>query len=919
MEKVQNNKNKITPQLNEAINYSEDLLSDFIKLFETTSDFSFIYSVAEKEFKFVSKKAIEFAGYTRSDFYNDHDLVDNVFHLEGENEKLISCINFINGENILEKECSIITKSSEIKKAICKIVVLDTQKNSSQLIACLFNLKKSEPIFLLNNYKLFFDESHDAIFILNKDNIILANKKATELFGFEKQENLCGLHPYDLSPEKQPDGNLSKEKALKLINAAYEKSIKNFTWEHIGKFEMIVNTEISLSLLNDGSKKYLKAIIKDCTKEVKLFQKLNSRNSYIKTVLKSLPIAIYVVNTKDIYKTEWVSDRIAEITGFKKEQFSNSELWFSRINIEHQKNIIQAFELLNTLTNITTEYQFKLADGTFKWFKDSLISKRNKNGELIEIIGIVRDITERKQLEEEYQKNQTFLKAIIDNIPAGAYLKDAVDFKYISLNKTGQEMMGLSFNKIQGKTDYDIFSKKQADQFRKTDLVAAEKKEMVEIPIEYVTSHNSTQRIVHTRKVPLLDRKGNPEFILGLNLDITDSYNSQKELFKAQELYKEFFDYLPLGVLISTPEGGIININKSACRISGYTIEEILLLNLKQIYEDPNDRMKMLELVKKNGAADRFETKIRQKNGNSLDVNLTVKTYKINEQEALLSVIEDISEIKEKEKQLFEKNEEFYSLNEELSESVEQLHELNNKLQVSKEKAVLADKLKSSFLANISHEVRTPVNGIMGFLSLLGSNNLTDEKRFVYTEFVNESCTRLIRIIDDIMEISKIESGNVNIVKEQVNLTKLLNSLFLQYNQEKKDSNIKFTFDNKNQNAIIFTDKIRIFQILSNLIDNAFKFTEEGSVSFGYTMKNNNVEFYVRDTGIGISSNLHKKIFERFRQAEIELSRQYEGNGLGLSIAESLVKLLGGKIWLESELEKGTTFYFTIPIDKSSN
>ena len=234
----------------------------------------------------------------------------------------------------------------------------------------------------------------------------------------------------------------------------------------------------------------------------------------------------------------------------------------------------------------------------------------------------------------------------------------------------------------------------------------------------------------------------------------------------------------------------------------------------------------------------------------------------------------------------------------------------------AKENAEQSNRLKSSFLANISHEIRTPMNGILGFTDLLKSPNLSTERQKEYIGIIKQSGNRLLAIINDLISIAKIESGQIDFYFSEIQInTELdyIHSFFTPEAQEKKlELILNYPLTNKQP---IFTDKEKVLAILSNLINNAIKFTITGTIEFGYKVKNDVLEFYVKDTGIGIQKNKFNDIFERFTQADLSITRGHEGAGLGLSIAKAYVDILDGTIWLESEIDKGSCFYFTIPIN----
>ena len=237
---------------------------------------------------------------------------------------------------------------------------------------------------------------------------------------------------------------------------------------------------------------------------------------------------------------------------------------------------------------------------------------------------------------------------------------------------------------------------------------------------------------------------------------------------------------------------------------------------------------------------------------------------------------------------------------------------------LAKEKAEESDRLKSAFLANMSHEIRTPLNGIVGFLRFLNSDNLSPERRREYVDIVNNSSMQLAQIIDDIIDVSKIEANQMNINPVPVNLNDLMNELrmfFETYLQSKNKEHVELILDDSGfmNNCIVYMDSTRLRQILTNLIGNAVKFTEKGYIRFGYRKSAPDfLEFVVEDSGIGLRDDQQDIIFERFRQAEIHNHNQYGGTGLGLTISKSLVEMKGGKMWVESSEGKGSTFYFTI-------
>ncbi len=297
--------------------------------------------------------------------------------------------------------------------------------------------------------------------------------------------------------------------------------------------------------------------------------------------------------------------------------------------------------------------------------------------------------------------------------------------------------------------------------------------------------------------------------------------------------------------------------------------------------------------------------------------------------------------LKEAREEMEAQNEELTAQNNELFETYSTLQTVNEELQSykrnlekmvaqktaellkAKDKAEESDRLKSAFLANMSHEIRTPMNGIMGFLNIIEQKNLPPEKLKEYFKIINSNSQRLLKLIDDILDISKLEVGQLKIVKAPCRLNDLMQELYVFYNEtvlrnpQKKLTLILDDSDNISD-FTVYVDPSRIKQILSNMIDNAIKFTEFGYIKYGYRLDGNRILFYVEDTGVGMDEDRLNIVFERFRQADESISQRYGGTGLGLAISKNLVDLMGGEMWAKSQPGEGTTFFFTIPYEKVS-
>ena len=254
----------------------------------------------------------------------------------------------------------------------------------------------------------------------------------------------------------------------------------------------------------------------------------------------------------------------------------------------------------------------------------------------------------------------------------------------------------------------------------------------------------------------------------------------------------------------------------------------------------------------------------------------------------------------------------------------EELQRTNVELTIAKEHAEESDRLKSAFLSNMSHEIRTPMNGILGFAGLLKEPDLSGEQQKEYIRIIEKSGDRMLNIINDIIDFSKIEAGLMKLAIFESNINEQIEYIYAFFKPEVEGKGMQLIYKTtlSSKESIINTDCEKLFAILSNLVKNAIKYTEQGSIEFGYDVVETShdlslLQFYVKDTGIGVPTDRQKAIFERFIQADIEDKMALQGAGLGLSISKAYVEMLGGEIWVESFPGKGSVFYFTLPFNKN--
>lgn len=382
------------------------------------------------------------------------------------------------------------------------------------------------------------------------------------------------------------------------------------------------------------------------------------------------------------------------------------------------------------------------------------------------------------------------------------------------------------------------------------------------------------------------------------NKMITEIKESEIRNLEEEAHHEKLFEESPEAIAFLNNSGQVQRINAAFIKLFGFEIDELLNQELDDFIVPAE--LKEQAVVYTNKFLEGFNQQIeavRITKGRK-KVNVSIMGTPVILEEKLLGfyvIYRDISIQKQFEQQLYD----------------------------SKTKAEESDRLKTSFLTNLSHEIRTPLNAIIGFSTLLNIKETSKEDQKEYLRLLANSGRQLLEIIDNIIDISKIESSTLFINKTNSNLNTMLDELFIDFMELRNNmklTNLSLNIHKEliNKEFYIYTDIKRLRQIFSNLLDNALKFTEKGRVDFGYQIKDNEIVCFVKDTGIGINENELKFIFNRFRQADESTTRKYGGTGIGLALCKNLAELLGGKLWVESKKGEGSKFYFTIPIETNN-
>ena len=623
-----------------------------------------------------------------------------------------------------------------------------------------------------------------------------------------------------------------------------------------------------------------------------------------KTIFDDAPIGVAIVDSNTGYILE-VNRKFAQIAGRTIEETKKID-WMS---VTHPDDIEKGWHntaLMNEgkIDGFNIETRISRPEGTIVWLSMTCVPLIN-DGESKQHLTIAEDITSRKQnaielinANENVEKSEKRFRSIFNDAPIGIAIIDAYSGQILEVNQeftiitgyTEQEAKNIVWMSITYPDDIQINMDK-INQLNNGEINVA----------------NVENRVIHSEGrilwinftcVPFIKEKENRQHLVILE-DVTSRIQNARDLITAKEQVEEsekqfrtIFNETPIGIsLVDSNTGYIYEVNPTFAKISGRTIEEAKNINWMSITHPDDIQADLDNMAKFNrGEITGFQMEKRYilPSGDFVWILLTVVPFiNTNESKRHLAITEDITKRK--------------------MDAIE--------LIAAKDKAEESDRLKTTFLANMSHEIRTPMNGILGFANLLKDPDHSVEEQQEFIRIIEKSGTRMLNIINNIVDISKIEAGVMVTNLEETNVSDLIDHIYNFFKPEVEEKGMQISSKNaiSNKASIIITDREKLFAVLTNLVKNAIKYSEAGRIEFGYSKKGKYLEFFVNDIGRGIDEAKQKVIFERFIQAEAMDKQLNEGAGLGLAISKGFVELLGGEIWVESEINKGSTFYFTIP------
>lgn len=616
-----------------------------------------------------------------------------------------------------------------------------------------------------------------------------------------------------------------------------------------------------------------------------------SEESY-RRLVANLPDVTWT--TDQTGRTTYMSPNVEAMFGYTAEEFcqGGGEFWFSRIHPADLEHVQQAFQTLFDGNNaFNVEYRIQRKDGRWMWAHDRAIRTHEENG-VVFADGVFSDVTERKQAEEALRKSEELYRRLLTNLPDVTWTCD-IEGRTIYLSPNVEAVFGYSSQEI-FQWDAEAWRRHvhPEDVERFSRCYRALFSENRTFDMEYRVLHRDGRWIWVLNRALRTHRQDGTLFADGVISDITE----RKQAERAASQLASIVDSSSDAIIGKSADGTIVSWNPAAEEIFGYSVQEAkgkhisMLIPAERMHEMPD----ILGKVARGEPVDRFDSVCLRKDGSRFDVSLAVSPIKDKTGTVLgiCTIVLDISLRKQAEREMLR----------------------------AKEAAEEAARAKTEFLANISHELRTPMNGILGMTELALDTELDAEQR-EYLLSVQSSGNALLRLISDLLDFSKTDSGRLQLELTPFNLPETIRQITrpLFFQAQQVGLEISCLVDPAIPEAVL-GDPRRLRQVLVNLVGNAIKFTQQGTIAIRARIgscagREIEVLFSVRDTGIGIPLEKQAAIFEPFTQNDGTSTRKYGGTGLGLTISSRLVELMGGKLLVDSSPGQGSTFSFSLKFE----
>lgn len=790
-------------------------------------------------------------------------------------------------------------------------------------------IKESE-----NLYKSIITQAGDALYLSDfEGNILEVNHTSTKDTGYSRGE-LLSMKVGDLdviTPQL--------EKQLDIWNKLTIDTPITIESAHKRKDGTIFPIEVRVGLVIIDGKKLVLGFVRD----ISLRNKIIEENKLLSSAVSQSANSIVITDVKG--NIEFVNPKFSQITGYTTEEVLGKNPRILNSGTLPKKYFEELWSNILKGNIWQGQFQNKAKNGNLYWEQTTITPLKNEQGDITNFLAIKEDITSQKQAEldlnEAYnkiQKNENYLKRILQTANEGFCIIDK-DGNITQVNTKLCNLLGCTEEEFYKKSIFEFVDEKNGKIFKeKLNYSAKGSTVRYEIELNKKTGnkliclispspiYNDNNEIVGyfalITDISKLKIASNRLRIQNSDLKVLgrDFYKKNKQLEESNSRYLNLFEQSPIAIFeqdfseviqllnqkrietsdlnkyldehldfvkICVSKIKILNVNKAALNLLGVQNIDELITHLKKTNNKKSYKALTKELKSISNNNTEFITQSEFINKKGKVIYTMVKSNIDFKSGIAIASIINITNLKKTELELI----------------------------IAKEKAEESNRLKTAFINNMSHEIRTPMNGILGFSDLLRDENLSIEKRDYFISIIQNSGKQLLSIIDDILEISRLGTNQVKVIEEKVCLNDLLLELFSVFNLKSKERKLPLYIKNELSDfeSTIITDKTKLKKIVSNLLENALKYTNTGHVTFGNRMSEGTLEIFIKDTGIGISSDKLEFIFERFSQEEKDHENSRSGLGLGLSIAKENTELIGGKLSVKSVKFEGSTFIVSLP------